>query len=187
MARVDELPEIAVHVGERVPLPEDPAPDALDAAPAPGDEPPAAGPSAEPAQGVDVEALAVIVGWGFEVVSWRRGPHWRVDEDEAHSIADPLAAELEPLAARFPIVGAVVDVVGGPHVQLPVAVTRVLRPRLREDRRLRREREADQDDAPQRADRSPGPPAPAPAPLAERSGFEALADTLPGRGEGDAA
>jgi len=141
----DDIP-VRIHNADPSPLPDPGAPPPGVSAPpaggAPGAGPPAAGDDDLDAI-ISEENVAECVSGLFDWIASRRGEHWRLDDDDAANIAEPLTEELRDAATTFPVVGRVVGAVGGHRLQLALAVGFVVTPRLRTDlRRAREHRDA---------------------------------------------
>ena len=127
-----------------------PTPDSDDgpvrAGPSEGD---GAGPAAAPLSDVDPDLAAMLtpdmVAGGvvsplFDFIATRRGEHWRVNDAEAMSIAEPLTVELQEFATRAPFLVGAAHAVGGNRARLLIATATVVGPRLYVDRALAAER-----------------------------------------------
>jgi len=130
-ARIEVAYEGDAPVPNVDPLQGEPSPSPADATADGG------GPAVEPIIPVDV--MRGIVSAGFDALADRRGDHWRVDQDEAQRIAEPLAEELDELARYAPFLGDVVAGVGSRRMRLLAAVAFTVTPRLIIDVTISRE------------------------------------------------
>lgn len=135
--------EIHVANNEPVALPglEPPVDDAAGAEGSDATHTPAGTEASAPAASelLPVEVVEGMVSASFDMIAARRGEHWRLDEDEARNIAEPLAGELNEFVEHAPFLGGAVAAVGGRRVQLVAALGFAVGPRLMADAALARQ------------------------------------------------
>jgi hypothetical protein len=107
--------------------------------PLPGGPEPLDGPELEGPAGIQVtqEQVATLLRFPFDLASLRRGPHWKLRDDETAMIAEPLTRKINENAIAARALAA-----GGDWAVIAGGLTVVISARVAEDHRRDRERAA---------------------------------------------